>query len=80
KKHSEFEQRVVIELKVLRAKDSYETIRKKTIEQTVAYADSCDATAVYILVFDRDERHNWREKIFEETVVEGKYTIQIHGL
>ncbi|MBU1496063.1 PD-(D/E)XK nuclease domain-containing protein, partial [Myxococcota bacterium] len=74
------EQRIVIELKVLRPKDGLESKKKQAIEQTLEYAKDCEATAVYILIFDRDKTHDWDNKIYEETVPAGKYTIKIHGL
>jgi len=61
-------QRIVIELKMLRKKDGLETIKAKALEQTAEYSRRCDATENFILIFDRDERTNWREKVFTETI------------
>ncbi|MBU1221177.1 PD-(D/E)XK nuclease domain-containing protein, partial [Myxococcota bacterium] len=80
KPHSPAEQRVVIELKVLRPKDGLESKKQQAIEQTFKYADACKATAVYILIFDRDNLHNWSEKIYEESIQVGTYTMNIYGL
>jgi len=58
------EQRVVIELKIMRKNDSYQTVKEKALAQTAAYADICAATESHIIVFDRDEKTDWRKKIF----------------
>jgi len=35
-----------------------------SLEQTAEYAKKCDATESHIVVFDRDEKSDWREKVF----------------
>jgi hypothetical protein len=64
------EQRVVIELKVMREKGpSFETIKAKALEQTAQYAGRMNSTENHIIIFDRDSKTNWREQVFvlEET-------------
>ncbi|MBN1968676.1 MAG: AAA-like domain-containing protein [Candidatus Delongbacteria bacterium] len=63
-KEGKTEQRIVIELKVLSEKDQYDTIKAKALEQTSDYAIKCNATESHILIFDRDEKMDWREKVF----------------
>jgi hypothetical protein len=64
------EQRVVIELKVMREKGpSFEAIKSKALEQTAQYARRMNSTENHIIIFDRDSKTNWREQVFvlEET-------------
>jgi len=61
-------QRIVVELKMLRTKDGLDTIKAKALEQTAQYSKRCNATENYILIFDRDRKTDWREKVFTETV------------
>ena len=58
------EQKIVIELKILTNKKSYKTVKMKALEQTANYSDTFNATENHILIFDRDEKMNWREKVF----------------
>lgn len=62
----QIEQRIVIELKVMRKNDSYDTIITKALEQTADYAKKLGATESHILVFDRDEKMDWRKKVFTD--------------
>ena len=63
-KSKDKEQRIVIELKVMRKKDNYDSIKKKALIQTAEYAKKSNATESHILIFDRDEKMDWREKVF----------------
>lgn len=75
-----FEQRIVIELKVMTSKDGYETIKQKALMQTAEYADKCKATESHILIFDRDEKLNWREKVFTDSGEHDNIKMKIWGM
>src|SRR4029079_10244307 len=59
-------QKIVIELKILRNKDTV----TDGLKQTEDYMDGCGATEGHLIVFDRDVNKTWEEKIFtrNETV------------
>jgi len=63
-KNEEF--RVVVELKVLKEKDNLEKVKKLAIEQTAEYAKRVKSNENHIVIFDRDEKTDWREKLFTE--------------
>ncbi len=60
------EQRIVIELKIYTKKNSLETLKKQALEQTLEYAKKSGSTENHILIFDRDERTDWRKKLYTE--------------
>jgi ATP-dependent DNA helicase RecG len=60
-------QRVIVELKIMRKNDSYDSIKVKALEQTAEYSKRCLGTENHIVVFDRDQKTDWREKLFSET-------------
>ena len=70
-------QRIVIELKVLRAS------RKATIEeglaQTADYKDRCDADDGHLVIFDRREGRSWGERVFRERREMRGFSIGIWG-
>ncbi len=74
------EQRVVIELKVMRTKDSYEKLKAEALKQTAEYAKRMSSTENHILVFDRDEKTDWREKVFTETAEFDGMSFKIWGV
>jgi hypothetical protein len=74
------EQRIVVELKMLREKDSYETLKAKALEQTAAYAELCDATEAHIIIFDRCGKSGWKDKVFTDSGEFGGYHIKIWGM
>ena len=63
------EQRLVMELQTLGARDAYETLIPQALKQTANYADACSDTEAHIIVFDRtDKMLQWRTgDIFRET-------------
>ena len=61
-------QNIVIELKMLRKNDKYETVRNKAIEQTNKYVKMCGQKTAEILIFDRDSYFNWGNDDENETV------------
>jgi len=74
------EQRVVIELKVMRAKDSYKSVREIALKQTAEYSKRLDGTENHIIVFDRDGKRDWREKIFTEFTEYDGMKVKIWGV
>ncbi len=69
-------QRFVIELKVNRSKSDLE----KGLKQTAEYMDKSKATEGHLVLFDRDPKKTWEEKIFRrKEEVQGK-TIEVWGL
>jgi hypothetical protein len=79
-KEGKFEQRIVIELKVMRDKDNYKSVKDKALEQTAEYAVKCDATESHLLIFDRDEKMDWREKVFTDSGEFNDIKIKIWGM
>jgi len=74
------EQRIVIELKILTERDTYENLKTKALEQTADYADRCDATESHIIIFDRCGKSSWQQKVFRDTDIFNGRTIQIWGV
>jgi hypothetical protein len=72
------EQRVVLELKVVRG--SVEATIKEGLVQTVDYMDKCGADEGHLLVFDRDERRAWEEKIFVREERVGAKAVWVWGM
>ncbi len=58
----------VIECKVRRQRDGLDEIIRRGALQTAGYADRSGAAEGHLLVFDRDERKSWEEKVFHSEV------------
>ena len=71
---------MLIELKIMRQKDSLEALKTKALEQTAEYSKRCNATESHILIFDGDEKTDWRKKVFQEVVEFDGMTIHIWGV
>jgi hypothetical protein len=68
----------VIELKILYG--SLERTLKEGLQQTWEYLDRCGAEEGHLVIFDRDPRRSWEEKIFHrEEVYQGK-KIEVWGM
>ena len=74
------EQRVIFELKMHTENNHLPTIKKDALIQTAEYADKCNATESHLLIFDRRENIDWKDKIFTETKEENGYKIKIWGM
>ncbi|MEA1911700.1 MAG: PD-(D/E)XK nuclease domain-containing protein, partial [Spirochaetota bacterium] len=61
------EQRIVIELKVYSKGVSLKTLKEKALVQTLEYAKKSGSTENHIIIFDRDDQTDWREKLYTET-------------
>ena len=73
-------QRVVIELKLARRYDAQQAVLKEGLAQTYAYMDRSTTDAGHLVIFDRNEKKSWQEKIFSrEESYEGK-TIKVWGM
>ncbi|MBF0220394.1 MAG: hypothetical protein HQL49_12825, partial [Gammaproteobacteria bacterium] len=55
-------QRIVIELKILRG--TLKSTLEQGIEQSRAYGDSCGAQEVHLMIFNRDPKVSWEEKLW----------------
>lgn len=71
-------QRFVIECKVMWG--SRETTINKGLAQVTRYADRCGADDVYLLIFDREKKRTWDEKIFTETVEHEGMQVTVFGM
>lgn len=70
-------QRVVIELKIQH--QSREATIAKGLAQTADYADRVGAEEAHLMVFNRDERVPWEEKIWQGEVVQGEWIVHTWG-
>ncbi|MEA1911667.1 MAG: PD-(D/E)XK nuclease domain-containing protein, partial [Spirochaetota bacterium] len=62
------EQRIVIELKIYSKGSSLKRIKEKALVQTLEYAKKSDSTENHIIIFDRDDQTDWREKLYTEVL------------
>ncbi|KAK3604761.1 hypothetical protein CHS0354_000419 [Potamilus streckersoni] len=69
-------QRIVIEVKVKREKDSLQATVKKGLKQTQAYMDRCKATHGHLVVFDPNPKKRWGQKIYKKKLTK---TITLWG-
>ena len=74
------EQRIVIELKMLTERDSYEKVRETALTQTARYADISNADEAHIIIFDRCGKTDWKKRVFTETVEIDDNMIKIWGM
>ena len=71
--------RFVVECKVVRG--NLERTVREGVEQTAGYMDRCAAEAGHLVVFDRDERRPWEEKVFRRRETsEAGAAIDVWGL
>ena len=74
------EQRVVIELKMITERDTYEAVKADALKQTAAYAVRCDATESHIIIFDRCGKTDWKEQAFRDTGEHDGISLKIWGM
>ena len=72
------EQRVVVELKVRHG--ALEQTIEQGVAQTWAYLDRCGAEAGHLVIFDRDEKRDWAEKIFVREEAYQGVKIKVWGM
>ncbi|MDE0908449.1 MAG: AAA-like domain-containing protein [SAR324 cluster bacterium] len=70
-------QRIVIELKLLRG--SLDSVIKKGLEQTAAYADAYKADEAHLVIFNRDPDVGWDKKIWRQNRQCANRTIGVWG-
>ena len=58
----------VIECKVRRQRDGLDEVVRRGALQTAGYVDRSGAAEGHLLIFDRDERKSWEEKVFHREV------------
>ncbi|HOW04567.1 AAA-like domain-containing protein [Methanospirillum hungatei] len=71
-------QRFVIECKIVYG--SRKATISKGLDQVTRYADRCGAEEVYLLIFDRDTKKSWDEKIFTEMIEHQGRKVTIFGM
>ena len=59
-------QRAVIELKLARRYDPQKIVLGEGLRQTYGYMDRCGADEGHLVIFDRNEKKSWDEKIYRE--------------
>jgi len=59
-------QRVVIECKLLRARQSLKTTLAEGLLQTADYADRCGADESHLIIFDRQAGKSWTQRIWQK--------------
>ncbi len=64
-------QRLVIEIKVKRAKDSLQTVIDLGTTQTREYMQRCAATHGHLVVFDADAGKSWSDKVYDKPLESG---------
>lgn len=72
------EQRIVIELKIRRG--ALDQTIAQGVEQTWTYLDRVGAEEGHLVIFDRDKKRSWEEKIFSRAETYRGVTIQIWGM
>ena len=70
--------RFVVECKVLRK--SLERTIRDGVAQTARYMDRCHAEAGHLVIFDRDERRSWTDKVFRRDEPAGGGTVTVWGM
>ena len=71
-------QKIVIELKILYR--SLEKTEEAGLRQTFEYMDKCGADEGHLVIFDRDEKKTWDDKIFSKEEIVKNKKIMIWGM
>ncbi len=71
-------QRVVLELKLWR-KGTLDKVLEVGLPQTVDYARQCGADEAHLLIFDRREDSDWDERVWQQTLIQEGYEVQVWG-
>ncbi|MDR1978216.1 MAG: hypothetical protein LBQ42_05730, partial [Synergistaceae bacterium] len=76
------EQRIVLELKTIRAKahNTVEQMLSDGMEQTARYAERSNATEAHLIVCDERTGRSWDEKIYDRPERNGAGEIHIWGV
>ena len=70
----------VIECKVLRERDSLDTLMNEGREQTSAYMDLCGAESGHLVIFDMRPDRSWDERVFTREPERDSRPITVWGL
>ena len=74
-------QRIVLELKVKRAKDGLNTLIEKGLEQTAEYMDTVGSVDEgHLIIFNRDGQLSWDERIWHRSMEYEGRTIKVWGM
>ena len=73
-------QEFVVECKVVRERDSLESVVDEGVEQTAGYVDRCAAEAGHLVVIDRRESRSWDEKVFRHRRRSQSVPIDVWGM
>ncbi len=74
-------QRFVIELKINRAKNSFsKDTLSLGLEQTASYMDKTGAREGHLVIFDRNTKKSWEEKIYHKKEQVEEKVIEVWGL
>ncbi|MFT4926685.1 MAG: hypothetical protein ACI8WB_002783, partial [Phenylobacterium sp.] len=68
-------QRIVIELKILR--NALDTTINKGLQQTADYADKIGASEAHLVIFNRDRKISWDDKIWQQEL---EYQTRVIGV
>ena len=79
-KYPDGEQRIVIELKMITERDTYEKVKTAALQQTAAYALRCDATESHVIIFDRCGKTDWKDQVFTDSGEYDGVPIKIWGM
>ncbi len=63
-------QRMVIEIKVKRTKDSLASIIEEGMLQTQEYMQRCAASEAHLVVFDAQEGNNWGDRVYQRPLAD----------
>ena len=72
--------RFVIECKVLHPRRSLESTIDEGAQQTAGYVDRCAADAGHLVLFNRNERRSWDDKVFHHRPSAGGPDIHVWGM
>ncbi len=70
-------QRIVIELKILR--NALDTTIEKGLQQTADYADKIGASEAHLVIFNRDPKTSWDDKIWQQELEYQRRVIGVWG-
>ncbi len=74
-------QQAVIELKLLRPRDSASKVLEQGFKQTLEYVDrSGGASEAHLVIFDRDPKKTWEEKIYRRAEDRGGRRVVVWGM
>jgi len=71
-------QQVVLELKI-QHKGRAATLAAG-LEQVARYADQCGADSAHLLIFNRDPKVSWDDKIYQQQHTQGQRTVSVWGM